>query len=447
MRDLGQSMALAASDAADKMSCRPKILACHFHFLRDFGKDILGDDHEHLRKLTRKLSVRENIRTAIGALRRKSHPEDMDYLHTWFDHWIDVAEYPSLPGGLWGISLVISLGQWILDYSSDSRNLGFPFDCPYHHLYQRCRTADKAIEFFLSEMRFDNRVNKALERLKIAFSHLLENKEVRKTVRVLGMRMDLFGKFRNIFRMESEFLDCASPNDINRIASGCALPGNPGSLSFEQFEKDMRNQVEDFEKKFRKKYEASRTGANLKLSIKIILDHLDKHGEFLWGHLVEVQSEFGVKLRFVDRTNNTLETFFHKMKHGERRRSGRKILTRNFENILPGAALAMNLTDPVYVKVVCGTLDNLPMCFSKMDEKNRETSLNTAPSEKKLNVIFNDDFLISCSDKSFIRKESINSWVLAAADNKPINALKESTKRINLPPFEDMEQFIQTVRI
>jgi len=179
-------------------------------------------------------------------------------------------------------------------------------------------------------MRFDNRVNKALERLKRAFSHLLENKEVRKTVRVLGMRMDLFGKFRNIFRMESEFLDCASPNDINRIANGCALPGNPGSLSFEQFEKDMRNQVEDFEKKFRKKYEASRTGADLKLSIKIILDHLDKHGEFLWGHLVEVQSEFGVKLRFVDRTNNILETFFHKMKHGERRRSGRKILTRDF---------------------------------------------------------------------------------------------------------------------
>jgi hypothetical protein len=52
--------------------------------------------------------------------------------------------------------------------------------------------------------------------------------------------------------------------------------------------------------------------------------------------------EKGCGIRVVDRTNNIIESFFRGIKHDERRRSGRKILTQDFECLPPEAALVYN---------------------------------------------------------------------------------------------------------
>ena len=442
VRDLGQPMARAIEDAVDKMSSQPKILACHFHFLRDVGKDTLGDDHEHLRKLIQKLSVRENIRVVVRELRKKCDDKDISCLHTWFDHWIETGRFPSLPGGPWGMSLVISLGQWILDYSSNGNNLGFPFDRNYYSLYQRCRTANNAIGYFLAETRFDQKIDKALERLKKAFMPLLESKDVKKTIRELETRMELFDKLRNVFRFESDSLKPDSPNNIIAKLNGEDIMADDYILAYERFEKEMKNQVYTFEKKLKIQYENNRTRADIRHAINIILTHLNKHGRFLWGHSIMVQTESGCEVRLVDRTNNVLENFFREMKHGERRRSGRKVLTKDFEDIPAAASLAMNLKNPDYVKMVCGSIDKLPEHFGIIDQKQREADLNTPESEKLLEVVFNDWALVAPSDKTFVRKESVNSWIFAASKHKPVGELTEATKNPKLSPFEEMQLFL-----
>lgn len=197
VRDLGQTMARAVEEAADKMVCRPRILACHFHFLRDIGKDLLSDDHDYLRKLVRSLSIRENIRIVVRELGKKIDADDVSYLYKEFDTWIDMDQVPVLPGGTFGISIVRALGQWILDYSHDGKCLGFPFDRPYLDFYHRCRTANKSIKIFLSQMRFDRDVNKALERLANAISPILDNIALRPGLiflTVLGLYSDLKSK-------------------------------------------------------------------------------------------------------------------------------------------------------------------------------------------------------------------------------------------------------------
>jgi len=67
------------------------------------------------------------------------------------------------------------------------------------------------------------------------------------------------------------------------------------------------------------------------------------------------------------------------MKHAERRRSGRKVLTHDFESLPPAAALAYNLTRPDYVALVCGSLDALPARFSALDALPRPMPDPTAP--------------------------------------------------------------------
>src|SRR5256884_1775609 len=108
--------------------------------------------------------------------------------------------------------------------------------------------------------------------------------------------------------------------------------------------------------------------------------HLDRHGPYLWGHALRLPRRVGGGIRLVARTNNGLESLFHTIKHGERRRSGRKILTQDFEILPPAAALATNLHHADYVSLLCGSLDRLPEAFAALDapQDRKSTRLNSS---------------------------------------------------------------------
>ncbi len=79
--------------------------------------------------------------------------------------------------------------------------------------------------------------------------------------------------------------------------------------------------------------------------LDVLLRHLDRHGATLWGHILHGSDG---ATRIVARTNNLLEGLFHGLKHGERRRSGRKVLTQDFEGLPAAVALVHHLTRPDY---------------------------------------------------------------------------------------------------
>jgi hypothetical protein len=94
--------------------------------------------------------------------------------------------------------------------------------------------------------------------------------------------------------------------------------------------------------------------------------YIEQHHDYLWGHVISLPDNIGGGIRIPQRTNNILKGFFKGMKHGERRRSGRKILTHDFENLPPAAALVYNLNCPDYVSIVCGSLECLMHIHLKM---------------------------------------------------------------------------------
>jgi hypothetical protein len=104
-------------------------------------------------------------------------------------------------------------------------------------------------------------------------------------------------------------------------------------------------------------------------AIDIVLSHLETHGRYLWGHAIRLAGKRTVSVRLVERTNNRIESLFHMLKHGERRRSGRKVLTHDFEKLSPAPTLAINLTHPDYVSLVCGSLDRLAEALAKLDDQ------------------------------------------------------------------------------
>ena len=106
----------------------------------------------------------------------------------------------------------------------------------------------------------------------------------------------------------------------------------------------------------------------------IILNYLKRYRNHLFGHPARLDED-GKIIAVVDRTNNVAEHFFGTDKQKLRRRLGRANLGRDLEDQPAQAALASNLRHSDYVRLLSGSLENLPAAFAKLDqEEYREVS-------------------------------------------------------------------------
>jgi hypothetical protein len=110
--------------------------------------------------------------------------------------------------------------------------------------------------------------------------------------------------------------------------------------------------------------------------------------------------------------HNALEGLFHTFKHGERRRSGRKILTQDLEQIPAAALLALNLRHADYVELLCGSLEQLPAAFAKLDADGTDLcdddDLPAETVSRSLPKI----------DREIVRYPDMFSRIYAAADSR-----------------------------
>ncbi len=100
----------------------------------------------------------------------------------------------------------------------------------------------------------------------------------------------------------------------------------------------------------------------------VILKYFERYGDHLFGHPTRRDAN-GTILAVVERTNNVPEHYFGQKKHKLRRRFGRAHLAKDLEDQPAQAALASNLQYPDYVRLLCGSLDNLPTAFAELDER------------------------------------------------------------------------------
>lgn len=101
---------------------------------------------------------------------------------------------------------------------------------------------------------------------------------------------------------------------------------------------------------------------------RIVLNYLDRHGDGLRGHPA-LKDGTGRVRAVADRTNNVIEQWFARSKQRLRRRLGRTRLGRDMEHQPAQVALTANLHHPDYVRIVCGTLQQLPEAFAKLDRE------------------------------------------------------------------------------
>jgi hypothetical protein len=152
-------------------------------------------------------------------------------------------------------------------------------------------------------------------------------------------------------------------------------------------------------------------------AIDLVLAHLQRHGPQLFGHAIALP-DGGVRL--VDRTNNALEGFHHQLKHGERRRSGRKLLTQDFEHLPAAAVLAANLHRQDYVRALCGTIDQLPAAFASLDAtRGPQPRPSAPPAEPAADFADIESASLPTADRRLVRTPAMARRIHAAASSRP----------------------------
>ena len=388
MRDLGRAMTEAADQFVQSLDKAIPVLACHQHFVSDIGKDLLTVSHDQLRNLFRQVKLLPHLRLFIRQLGKclgESIGEGREAMNRWLE-----ARDPThpIPEGAGGITAVRSLAQWILDFRSDGSGRGFPYDLPWLNLYVRCLTIAPALATFLETPPNDAPVRKAMQKLQRILNPVAQDPQTFVPVgQAITKRADLFDRLRSALRLDDGEKETAKKlNDVQ-----AAIKRLTRAL---QKERPERGPAQDKRK-----------------AIDVILKHLDRHGPYLSGHVITMPGTKG-EHRLVARTNNILEGLFHTVKHGERRRSGRKVLTQDFEALPAAAVLATNLRHPDYVILLCGSLQDLSQAFAKLDagDRSRSIAANTSLDLPKI-----ESASLSTADKKIIRQPIFESRVLGAA--------------------------------
>jgi hypothetical protein len=405
MHDLGRAVIEASQKYIASLPTPVPNLGCHMHFVRDVGKDLLRESHDALRALFRRFSIVADLRSLVRELGR-TLGGDLERARDQVAAWLEHDELPyQLPSGPDGVATVRALAQWTLDYKDDGRDEGFPFDRPWLDLHARCLKVCRAVEAFLARKQPAD-VRRPLAKFFNIVATVRSQVPFGRQAAILAARARLLDELRDVLRLDLKPEGRTGP--LPRVLS-------PEMAAMEL--RDIEVDLAAFTKSLRERRPKRGPAQDQRAAIDLVLAHLDRYGASLFGHLIDLPTSLGGGIRVVERTNVILESFFHVIKRGERRRSGRKNLGQDLEHLPPEAALALNLRHQDYLDIVCGgSLAGLPAAFAKLDAGHRDKALPARYGQER--VIDTVSSSMPTGDRNLVRTEAMNNRIQLAARSR-----------------------------
>jgi hypothetical protein len=327
---------------------------CHFHFAADVGKDILSPHVDRLRKLFRRTKIRPKLYALVRSVKKYALcQENGEHV---VSSLLDLRSSKKLrehctPEAAKGAAHV--LASWILAYSQDGDGYGFPFDLPYLNFYKRILRVHEMLSRSNELCPKSNRKRGPLgplNRLQRILNIVVKGEasgEFQEIVAEMKRDLRIFDRLRSRLRI------CPKGGKERRNDEGSVKPLGP--RAHRSLLKKLRDSLQ----------EQGRRNPASKRASKIVVDHLDKYWEYLFGHVVKIDSRKIV----VPRTNNVEEGLFRTIKRQCRRLHGRGHLCRDIETMSPATPLVLNLCNPSYYETVYGGNDpeKIAQRFSAVD--------------------------------------------------------------------------------
>ncbi|MEN8133719.1 MAG: transposase [Pseudomonadota bacterium] len=310
---------------------------CHFHFLKDIGKDLFGHDYGTLRRHLKNHAIRSYLRKTAKGL-KKAIDADSNTLHCLHGYLeskpLHESETPLMP--LVTAYLIIS---WVLEAKHDSHGFGFPFDRPHFDLYLRLREAFPDLQ----RLKLKMAANASLLPL-MPISKVLADQALASTVLRMQDKVNIFDQLRAALRI-------AQPDSRN----GLNDDGDPDIATIKERVTRFRHA------------EAIKELAATHIAYRKMVKQIDKYWDKLFADPIQVLTPMGTVTLQPQRTNNLLEQFFRDLKRSERKRSGNPTLTKTLKAMLAQTPLVKNLDNPQYMEIILNGKASLAERFAQIN--------------------------------------------------------------------------------
>jgi hypothetical protein len=315
-------------------------LVCHYHFLGALGKKLFDNPYTLLRNILRQSRIRTGLRQLLKDLKKYRVADQKD--------------------GRFGPGKaredLLALVHWILE-GDGKKEAPYPFCMTHLEFYQRCHDAMGRAGRWVPIPR-SQAERRALRHLEGLVNRLKKDNRFDDAVGRLEKGWRVFCEARDVLRLD----DSELPRGDIRVSHQDHLPA---------LEEKRRQEIEDATNRYINDLRA-RVGNESLIKPKnidaITLSYFLRYRENLFGHPV-IRDEHGTVIAVTERTNNKAEHYFGGEKQHLRRRLGRANLGRDLEDQPAQAALTSNLRHSDYVRILCGSLDNLPRAFANLDQQ------------------------------------------------------------------------------
>lgn len=317
---------------------------CHFHFLRDIGKDYLGDEYDTIRRRLRKHAAGSTLRYRAKQLKTiiDANPEQIEL----YEKSINNAQLPSETLESIAALNAYSMIQWAIQGKSEGNGYGFPFDRSHLAYAKRIRQVNSDLEEIKNiHLRGDWKDNKPYHKLYNDLKPIMTDQPLWAAVEALEKKIVIFDQLREAMRI--------------------AQPTGRKGLN-DEGEKLPIATIEKRVKKFRNKLVKQKGYPQNKADQKMV-KQIDKYWGKLFADPIPVQTPSGPILIQPQRTNNILEQFFRQIKRGHRRRTGNASSGRLLRTLLAETPLVRNLSNPDYMKIILKEKSTLAERFSEID--------------------------------------------------------------------------------
>lgn len=317
---------------------------CHFHFLRDIGKDLLEAEYDTIRKKLTKHAVAGKLNYRLRKF-KKSVDENMQLINMInFDQSTGCDKLLSNMPVIAAYSLIV----WALEGKKHGNGYGFPFDRIQLEFAKRLKQIHADLDQ-LRKIRLgkDYRSNRPLHKTFFDLSDVMNDKSLWKSVDRIEVEIEIFDKIRDAMRIAPK----TSNRGLNSEGSGASI----GTI-----EKEVN--------KFRKEMVSTKGYSENKQHRKM-LEQLDRYWEKLFADPIEVETSDGKKTIQPQRTNNYAEQHFRALKRGYRKKTGNGSLGKTLRAMLANTPLVKNLQNPEYMKILLNGKSSLEELFAEIDAK------------------------------------------------------------------------------
>lgn len=346
---------------------------CHFHLLRDLGKDLFEAEYRKLQKALSNTKIYAKIRYQVNMLEQAvGSQEDAQKLLLSLDKPDELSSCQLLQGILYGYLLSLKANE------NTGDGYGFPFDRPKLNYYTKAVEIYKELELIEAKnFSWSDKEKSRFYNIKNVLEKVVNDKSLKKNVKKLETKTALFDELRQIMKI--------------------ALPGENKGLNDNG---NIENQLEltAMETKlatFVTKLETIVAEAPSESKpVKGVINQLNKYWDKIFARPITIEKDGVEKIIIPQRTNNISEQFYRKLKQLFRRLHGRRHVGKDLLFIPEEIALIENLKNNDYINDMLGSIDRLPEVFAQLDSDAvklpfEKESLDIVVSQKILNVVYN----------------------------------------------------------